>query len=141
MGQTRIHRGFSDDGMFVAETTNPNIAPTYHKKCVKHRQHGNTVQNCTYTGRRFTYAIPLEIVYLTPLLTWNPYNLHHIASRNQDDYKSVLTGPHGARTGGFTKDTAYNGTYSRMYYRTPKEFYKSSQGVDADKADTAKGVV
>lgn len=38
-----------------------------------------------------------------------------------------------------THDKAFNGTYNRAYYRTPSEFFSSSQAVGADRADTDKG--
>ncbi|GFS01773.1 hypothetical protein ElyMa_002846500, partial [Elysia marginata] len=51
----------------------------------------------------YSYALPLEIVYLTPLLSWKPYNL------KTDQTQTVLT-DHGRRNGGDTADKAYNGT-------------------------------
>ena len=50
-------------------------------------------------------------------------------------------GPAGIRNGGLTQDKAYNGTHEKAYYRTPAEFFKSTQTVGRDAADTAKGKV
>ncbi|XP_035824254.1 uncharacterized protein LOC101861940 [Aplysia californica] len=63
---------------------------------------------------RVSYAIPLEIVYMTPLLSWNPY---HVA------YTDITPSPQAAavtangRYGGFDKRTAFNGTNKSVFYR------------------------
>uniref|UniRef100_A0A2C9LY27 Uncharacterized protein n=1 Tax=Biomphalaria glabrata TaxID=6526 RepID=A0A2C9LY27_BIOGL len=82
----------------------------------------------------FSYAIPLEIVYMTPLLTWNPYNLAI--------YPDFKTPPANGRTGSTTDVTkAFNGSSPiAYYYLTPKEFYSSTTG-QPDPADTAIATV
>jgi len=30
---------------------------------------------------RVSYAVPLEIIYLTPLLKWNPYNIPFVKGK------------------------------------------------------------
>ena len=64
-----------------------------------------------------SYAIPLEIVYLTPLLSWNPYNLEFKEGRLA---KTVSA---GGRNGGIAANKAYNGTANRAYFRIPQEFF------------------
>lgn len=142
MGQKNVHRGFSDPNLFVAQTTSPHISGLYQHSCIKHREpHHHTVTTCTDLEERFTYAIPLEVVYLTPLLTWNPYNIQHTTSMKNADIHHIIHGPNGTRNGGMTKDKAYNGTHNKLYYRTPVEFFSSKGSVDHDRADTAKGSV
>ncbi|KAL3882914.1 hypothetical protein ACJMK2_029216 [Sinanodonta woodiana] len=132
MGITVRHRGFSDQNLFTAHTTQTNIAEM-------------SVQDCNYDSRllksvcqtyrkRVTYAIPLEIIWLTPLSSWNPYNLE---MNGQDPHKIVMQ---GGRNGGLTADKAYNGTSLSNYYLTPVEFFQGGE-VGRDPADTAKDIV
>ncbi|XP_059177239.1 uncharacterized protein LOC131956699 [Physella acuta] len=127
MGTSSVFRGFSDEMLFFAETTQPLIAPVAFKSCP------NTTY-CVTRYSRFTYAIPLEVVYLSPLLSWNPYNLSIYAS-NKIVYAN-------GRSGSTTNATrAYNGTSpNSFYYLTPQAFYSSSTG-ESDPADTAGGGV
>ncbi|CAL1535720.1 unnamed protein product [Lymnaea stagnalis] len=115
MGLSAVVRGFSDEMLFVAETTQPLIAPVDITICA-------TASSCTTKSSRFTYAIPLEIVYLTPLQTWNPYNLSVT--------ENLSIPPKNGRTGSLTiKEKAFNGTATKVYhYLTPASFYSSSTG-------------
>jgi hypothetical protein len=57
------------------------------------------------TSQRWSYAVPLEIAYHTPLTAWNPYKLPTVPyGANLDSVAA------GGRNGGFTTATAYNGT-------------------------------
>lgn len=107
--------GFSDINAYFAETTQEDVVPVVlvdqNKEIVK----------------RTTWAIPLEIVYLTPLLSWNPYNITHIP-----DKPWVIR---DNRHGGFTPDTAYDGWHDELFYRTPIEFFA---GDDLDYAFAKK---
>ncbi|RUS87389.1 hypothetical protein EGW08_004843 [Elysia chlorotica] len=67
MGLSLGHRGFSDRNLYVAFTNHSDISPVSVKYCE------NKV--CDVNTARVSYAIPLEIVYLTPLHKWNPYNI------------------------------------------------------------------
>lgn len=60
--------------------------------------------------QNWSYAIPLEIIYLTPLLTWNPHNLQ--------DNASLVNGGSLSLEG-----------RTRQVYRTPHEFFYSG-GID-----------
>jgi len=137
MGIKSIMRGYNDANLWVAQTTHPEIAPISVEPCERvcdgtggHRCH----QECTKYTARVSYALPLEVVYLTPLQTWNPYDL---PSRNSQ--AEVTNG--GKRNGAVGIDTAFNGTMAKKFhFITPAEFYEVG-GVKTgprDPADTAK---
>ncbi|GFO49845.1 hypothetical protein PoB_007635000 [Plakobranchus ocellatus] len=110
MGIKAIHRGFSDANLFVAQTTQARVAPMSTSKCG--RENGRRV--CHYWTTRYSYALPIEIIYMTVneitvLCCKYSYALHM-----EIIYMSAL-----------------------LYYRTPVEFYSSGK-VDKDPADTAK---
>ncbi|XP_052775223.1 uncharacterized protein LOC128213503 [Mya arenaria] len=125
-GNGNKNLGFSDPFLFVAETTNPRVAKMGATDC-HNDAHGR--QTCqTYEGR-YTYAVPMEVIWMTPLSTWNPYNL----------YLSTKAGnpnQHG-RNGGMTSAKAFNGTSKTYYYLTPTEFYTGGD-LQRDPADTAR---
>merc|ERR1712098_657582 len=81
MGLTGVSRGFNDANMWVAQTTQERIAGLSTKICDSKKWNAN----CKTINTRMSYAIPLEIIYLTPLMTWNPYNLQTV------DWKTPLT--------------------------------------------------
>ncbi|KAK3779971.1 hypothetical protein RRG08_014013, partial [Elysia crispata] len=126
MGTKAIHRGFSDANLFVAQTTQERIAPMSTKSCKRVKRQ----RVCEQWTTRYSHALPLEIIYMTPLLSWNPYNIRDNATQ-----KEIVDG--GRRNGGSTVDKAYNGTNYKFFYHTPVEFYGSGK-VDSDPADTAK---
>jgi len=130
MGDTVGHRGFADRTLFVAENTQPRIAPVRLNVCT--RDSGHKV--CQDLVKRVTYAIPLELVYMTPLQSWNPYNIEYRGKINTAEAEAV-TADH--RNGGKDAATAYNGTHSKAYYLTPIEFFSGAE-VSQDPADTTK---
>lgn len=70
---------------------------------------------------KHVYALPLEIVYMTPLTKWNPYNL-------QTNPVDAVTA--GGRTGGMLPARAFNGTNpAGFFYRTPAEFFTENNGM------------
>lgn len=70
MGTDSTMRGYSDR-IYMAMTDQERIAgQTYTNK------EGNTVET------KVSYAIPMEIIYLTPLTNWNPYKIEY-----EDDQK------------------------------------------------------
>ncbi|XP_035828404.1 uncharacterized protein LOC101855217 [Aplysia californica] len=79
MGLKSVSRGYNDANMWVAQTTQKRVAPIGLKHCTKKRVMVNgrwkRRKVCEMMYERFSYAIPLEIIYLTPLLSWNPYNI------------------------------------------------------------------
>ena len=63
MGSTVIKYGFSDQSLFLAHTDHSDIANLSMK------------ESSTERSVRVTYAIPMAIVYTSPLTNWNPYNI------------------------------------------------------------------
>ncbi|XP_070209272.1 uncharacterized protein [Littorina saxatilis] len=136
MGDKVAHTGFADRNLFVAETTQPRVAPMSVKSCRASAGGGRKV--CMTHTRRVSYAVPLEVVYLTPLHSWNPYNLLYKGDKKSPLGRTVLA---GGRNGKLTSEGAYNGTNSRHFYHTPAQFFRSGNEVNSDPADTVKGVV
>lgn len=134
MGDTVGHRGFADRNLFVAESTQPRIAPTHVKHCYREHGHGHVCKEYT---KRMSYAIPLEVIFLTPLNAWNPYNLQHHGKFNTPE-GAIAT--KDGRNGGTTPEKAFNGTNSKNYALTPEKFFSGAE-VASDKADTTKGTI
>lgn len=131
MGTSIRHRGYADQNLFMAMTTQPKVAGMTLQSCKKINKKEKV---CSYLEQKWSYAIPLEIIYLTPLSSWNPYDIEY-----KNDARSTLgkTVEAGGRNGGKTKAKAYNGTHSRAYYLTPAEFFTGGE-VGTDAADTTK---
>ena len=95
----------------------------------------------TYDGKdynqKWSYAIPLEIIYLTPLNKWNPYNLTYKGNAQSKSGKTVTA---DGRNGGISKTKAFNGTNSKTYYITPAEFFTGTEA-HKDAADTTRDSV
>jgi len=72
------------------------------------------------------YAIPLEIVYLTPLSQWNPYGIDY--ADDDDDFVE--------RNGDCGSQPLVN-TKKQMFYRTPASFFGSGDS-EEDAADTTQ---
>ncbi|XP_059157606.1 uncharacterized protein LOC131941984 [Physella acuta] len=123
MGTSLTHRGYSDQFLFVAVNSRDKIVPMTIDDCKS--------GVCTKYSTRVSYAIPMEIVYLTPLLKWNPYNIAY--NQNPD----ITYDPN---QDGTTITTAYNGANYETYYRTPVTFF-NGPAVQADVADTIDPVV
>ena len=127
-GLTTRRRGFNDNNMFVAKNTQPGVVPVEIEYC-----HGPRRQQvCEWQEHRFSYAIPLEIVYMTPLSKWNPYNIEYRGHASTDEGKIVRA---DGRTGKLTLELAYNGSNSATYYITPGEFFDGGE-IASDPADT-----
>nr|KAG5705260.1 hypothetical protein BaRGS_010711 [Batillaria attramentaria] len=134
MGETQAHRGFSDRNLFVAVTKQPRVAPmSVEYNChTVHHGHGHNEQVCSTSTQRVSYAIPLEIVYLTPLNSWNPYGLEYKGDWHHSNIRA------NGRNGDHGINHAYNGTDSKAFYQTPAAFFTGGD-VDKDPADTARG--
>jgi hypothetical protein len=80
--------------------------------------------------QKWSWAIPLEVIWRTPLITWNPYNLK---------YSKECTVAHADDRDGDPTDPAkaYDGNCRESFYQTPIEFFKG--GTVGDAADTARG--
>ncbi|XP_012936361.1 uncharacterized protein LOC101853453 [Aplysia californica] len=128
-GVKKTFRGFNDPNLWVAETSQEDVAPMSIKSCNKDL----ATTTCQTKKARFSYAIPLEIIYMTPLLSWNPYNLtiHE---------RGVETATAGSRDGGLTKEKAYNGVNFSHYYMTPAEFFSGPVDL-SDPADSVRSSV
>jgi len=93
-------------------------------------------------AQRWTWAVPLELIYMTPLTKWNPRQLNVFS----DEQGMAPTGPGNNRTGSTTDSSlAYNGVSTRFDYKTPVEFFEGyGVGNNGDPADTSarpKGVL
>ncbi|CAH1780052.1 unnamed protein product [Owenia fusiformis] len=142
MGVNVRARGYADNNVYMAMTTQPNVAPMRVTDCKMSGKGKARKRTCKTYEQRWTYAIPLEVIYLTPLYNWNPYDLEYKGEANRPLGRTVnMPAVKGGqmRNGGLTKQTAYNGINSRVYYKTPAEFFNGNE-VNKDRADTAKGV-
>ena len=135
LGETISRRGFADRNLFVAETTQERVAATSYQHC--RFPNSPRRKTCRTMEKRFTYAVPLEVVWLTPLNAWNPFDIEY---KGEYDSQLAKTVKAGGRNGGMTRQTAYDGIHSKAYYRTPANFFAGKE-VDVDTADTSKGSV
>ena len=71
MGLSARDRGFSDEQLFMAMISQPKVAGMALETC----KGKGSKPKCTNITQRFSYAIPLEIIYPTPLSEWNPYDI------------------------------------------------------------------
>ena len=114
MGRKNRHRGFADQNMFVAMTTKGSIAGVELEWCASKK-------NCTILKQRWTYAIPLEIIYMTPLLQWNPHNVKYKGDQGKSLGKTVMANGRSGSTTDAKK--AFDGINNRKFYQTPIEFF------------------
>nr|KAI8729674.1 mucin-17 [Biomphalaria glabrata] len=128
MGLSYSRRGYSDPSIFMAETTQEKIAEFYIKQC-------SATKVCYESKKRMSYAIPLEIIYLTPLSTWNPYDIPLYSNKD----KNIVIN-NGKRNGGLNINNAFNGSLYNQFYRTPIQFFSGGE-VGSTAADTVKGSV
>ncbi|XP_031572211.1 uncharacterized protein LOC116306318 [Actinia tenebrosa] len=133
MGVSTRHRGYSDENLFMAMTTQPKVQGLNLQRCQKMK--GG--KKCSGLHQKWSYAIPLEIIFLTPLSKWNPYDIEFKGSYRSKLGKTVEA---GGRNGGHTLKKAYNGTNSKRYYQTPVEFFSGNE-VGSGAADTTRNSV
>ena len=124
--------------MFAAKTTQSKVAGVKIEQCVGKRKD----KVCTTREEKWSYAIPLEIIYLTPLTRWNPYKIPY------EEGKCTETGKHvpvaKRKTGnckGMNKNDAFTKICRRNYYLTPSEFFSHSEETNVDAADSTKDVL
>jgi len=143
MGLSFVHRGFSDENMFAAMTSQKEVAGLEipnPKKCKwvipKGGRWRDRKRVCDIIHQKWTWAIPLEIIYLTPLQKWNPLNIEYKGSSKSEHGKTVTA---NRRYGQCRKDEsgALNGTNSVTYFRTPYAFFAGSEA-GSDPADTSR---
>ena len=110
MGTDSTQRGYSDR-LYMAMTNQERIAgQTYTDKSKKVHE------------TKVSYAIPMEIIYLTPLTNWNPYKVSYA------DDQTV--------TGSGTKNNPYSRSNRKTFFHTPASFFSGNPEVDA--ADTSQ---
>ena len=129
MGQRDIYSAFNDPAVFFAMNTQNRTAKMSLTICDKFNR------NCKTYDRRYSFAIPMEIIYLTPLQTWNPLKLAQKGDPWSVEGRTVTAG--GSRTGGATVATALNGTHDRLCYTIPESFFSGNE-LGRDTADTTK---
>jgi len=134
MGTSKAKRGYADKNVFMAMTSNPKVPAV----SVNHCTGKGKTKVCKEYKQRWTYAIPLELIYLTPLNGWNPHDLEF---KGRSKSKEGIWVTKGGRNGGLDKDKAYNGTNYATWYITPSEFYAKTDSGEKDTADTAKKTV
>ena len=137
MGLQLIRRGFSDGSCFFAMTNQHRVtglSVTNPRKC---RGWGKN-RKCERITQKWSYAVPLEVIYLTPLHKWNPYNLKYKGEARSPSGREVTKDRRYGQCDS-DKKRAYNGTNSVTYFRTPIEFY-SGREVNGDAADTSRSV-
>jgi len=84
-------RGFNDMNLFVAKTTRPEVVPFFYPDPIT-----GEIQ-----AHRYTYALPIEIIYRTPLVNWNPYSIvsdgvgtfHRIPFEFFENYNQIYRDP------------------------------------------------
>eukprot|EP00484_Ammonia_sp_Unknown_P002607 CAMPEP_0197052852 /NCGR_PEP_ID=MMETSP1384-20130603/27249_1 /TAXON_ID=29189 /ORGANISM="Ammonia sp." /LENGTH=751 /DNA_ID=CAMNT_0042485663 /DNA_START=34 /DNA_END=2289 /DNA_ORIENTATION=+ len=114
MGTRRQRRSFNDRYMWAAMTTQEKVSPVD-----------------VYFGEeryisRFSYAIPLELNYLTPLQNWNPYNVQYI---DGEDFPQNVSGS-------CSENQPFPGWWELNSYFTPSAFFSSD--AEAGNGDTPK---
>ena len=123
MGSSKHRRSWNDRYLFAAKTTQKKVSPIEFDFEMED-ENGDTIYHKTIS--RWSYAIPLEIIYQTPLTKWNPYNIPFINTR---EYQY--------RTGSCDSiSTAYNGWTTNNAYFTPASFFDGI--TQSSTADTAK---
>ena len=139
-GESINRRGFSDSSIYMAMTSQDNIASIKKDKCLRNTKKRGCLEK-SELRQKWTYAIPLEIIYLTPLYKWNPYNIEFKGDFKSDSGRTVYD---NGRNGLYKKENinpskAYNGTNSKIFFQTPSDFFLGDN-VDKGTADTSGGL-
>ena len=119
MGMTIRHRGYADETVFMAMTSQKKVAGMTFNNCLNDWEH---YPGCDQYNQSWSYAFPMEIVYLTPLTKWNPYNIEFYGWAAEERAKRVTAND---RDGSY--DKPYDGSNSKFFYRTPAEFYEEDE--------------
>ena len=121
MGTTKHRRGWSDRNLFAAKTSHKKVSPIEFEY-----EYIDSNGDIKYekTISRWSYAIPLEIIYQTPLTKWNPWNIKYI---NRDIFDYSKSGKCGSQP--------YDGWTNRISYFTPAQFFNGLTTTSS--ADTA----
>lgn len=126
MGRQQQMRGYQDLNMFGAMTDHEEVVA--QTVCDDNFQDADGETKCW--TQRWTNAVPLEVVYTTPLNNWNPCNLEEFDDASAWNAANVgKDGTEGNPYVGFTRKGVFN--------KTPMQFYHSQAGEDL--ADTGTG--
>jgi len=136
MGRASYKRGFNDPSLWAAMTSHSQIANISMIKTgssIKPGQVGLQPDGtpCPRISQRWTYAMPIEMIYLTPLFNWNPYEIPTLEDET----------PEGDGTAAKPFSAA---SEKSMFYRTPASFFGScTAGITEppDSADTDRDAV
>lgn len=132
MGRQETHRGYSDSYLFAAKTTQDRVSGLKMKVCRRNKETRELL--CETRDEKWSYAIPLEIIYLTPLSKWNPYGIKY----NQSCTDQINSGDTRKGEGICTDmSRAKRHACDKFYYITPSDFFSAGTG-EKDPADTAK---
>jgi len=111
-GRKSQRRGFSDENLFAAQTTHSKVPATRYR----------FKKGSPEITQRWSYAIPLEIIYLTPLARWNPLKLQKFP--NQKAFYSANKGKSGKSADdamvGYSEDHEFKITPAAMFGRANK---------------------
>jgi len=126
MGRQQQMRGYSDLNLWAAMTTHDKVAG--YRICQSEDESvQDTIEQCW--EQKWTYAIPLEIIYLSPLENWNPYNLQMFDRAST--FHEMNEGQDGS------VELPYQGyTEKGQFVKVPQEFFNGNSGRDL--ADTGR---
>jgi len=157
MGRNRRRRGFNDAYLWAARTEHKRVSALSVEDPQK------VDPNCVGTScerkswkreQAWSWAIPLEIVWTTPLSKWNPYNITYLGrsgdkpatgcqgeanTANKNTDQIVLDGGRDGKPntdGSCNAAKAYACSNNKHFYRTPKTFFGGEDG-EQDPADTS----
>jgi len=125
-GEKNGMRGFHDPYLWVAETTNEKVV--------------------AFNGRRFSWAIPFEVIYLSPLRTWNPYGIKHYERKGSEKENQKGISGNGCPDAKpddseeELKKCAWSGIQHNNYFQTPASLFTDSADAEVDTADTGSSV-
>jgi len=119
-GSTKMvgrRRGFNDANLFVAKTTRSEVVPYHFPDPIT-----GVVKQHSYS-----YAVPIELIYRTPLINWNPYGIGsagvgdfwRLPYQFFEDYTTVYTDP--SDTNGLPYD-------QKVYYNPTAKVYVTGSG-------------
>jgi len=131
MGRSNQRRGFNDPFLWAAMTTHERMANISMIDSGSRIRPGQvclvpgTSDPCPRVSQRWTYATPVELIYLTPLFEWNPYNLPTVESGADATGNGQAESPLSAA---IKRDT---------FYRTPAGFFGSCAAGLSEPPDSA----
>lgn len=150
MGVAGHRRGFHDPYMWTASTTQEKVSAVIYQDDVPIDPSCTAALATCETRKaegvsKMSYAIPLEMIYLTPLGKWNPYNITR-RDKEADVIKGQLVDPEDPDGGRLPQRTgncaagptmAYDGYSVKSYaFFTPASFYEAT-GNSVSAADTS----